>query len=158
MNLRYVHKQIIVFIVMMQLTGVISRGQDPFFQVVPLGAEISNSSLTSMIQDQQGFLLLATSSGLFRWDGQAFFSIRLTDTLPEPDIRSLFQHPDGRVFAGTEDGRLIVTNGNSQSALFVNSQSPITSIISAGEEICLSTYGSGILFLTNDDTIRLTSE
>jgi len=66
-------------------------------------------SILSMLQDRQGFIWIGThSGGLYRYNGyQAVkytHDTRAPNSLPNDRVGALFEDPQGRVWAGTQDG------------------------------------------------------
>ena len=67
--------------------------------------------INSMAQTTDGFLWIATPTGLFRYDG-ARFDTDLSNRLPSPSVRALLAEPDGSLWIGyTFGGASVVRNG-----------------------------------------------
>jgi signal transduction histidine kinase/ligand-binding sensor domain-containing protein len=67
--------------------------------------------ILSIAQTADGFLWLATPTGLFRYDG-ARFDTDLSNKLPSPSVRALLADPDGSLWIGyTFGGVSVVRNG-----------------------------------------------
>ncbi|QYK11607.1 EAL domain-containing protein [Shewanella rhizosphaerae] len=72
---------------------------------VPEG--LSQSTVTSIVEDQYGYVWIGTLNGLNRFDGKAFkhyFSVNDNNSLPSSFIRSLYIDKNGRLLIGTDKG------------------------------------------------------
>src|SRR5579872_5478502 len=58
----------------------------------------------SLIQDRTGYVWVATSDGVFRYDGAFFTGFYAVQGLPSNRTESLHQTPDGTIWVGTRDG------------------------------------------------------
>ena len=58
----------------------------------------------SLMQDRTGYVWVATSDGVFRYDGALFTAFYKAQGLPSNRVESLHQTPDGTIWAGTRDG------------------------------------------------------
>jgi len=58
----------------------------------------------SLIQDRTGYVWVATSDGVFRYDGAFFTGFYAVQGLPSNRTESLHQSPDGTIWVGTRDG------------------------------------------------------
>ncbi|MGE0639969.1 MAG: two-component regulator propeller domain-containing protein [Thermoanaerobaculia bacterium] len=65
---------------------------------------LAGDAIRDLLQDRDGFLWIATSSGLSRFDGVAFESYDTAEGLPSPRIESLAETPDGSLWAATTHG------------------------------------------------------
>ena len=69
------------------------------------------TDIQSMVQTLDGFLWIATSSGLYRFDG-ARFDMELSNRLPSPSVRALFAEADGSLWIGyIFGGASVLRNG-----------------------------------------------
>jgi len=80
------------------------------FGHVPPDAGLSQSVVTDFLQDDQGFLWLATQDGLNRYDGTGFTIFKedpaATNSLRGNFVASLDKAPSGEIWIGTADGGL----------------------------------------------------
>ena len=58
----------------------------------------------SLLQDRTGYVWVATSDGVFRYDGALFTGFHTPQGLPSNRIESLHQATDGTIWVGTRDG------------------------------------------------------
>jgi len=58
----------------------------------------------SLMQDRTGYVWVATSDGVFRYDGALFTAFYTAQGLPSNRAESLHQTPDGTIWVGTRDG------------------------------------------------------
>lgn len=65
---------------------------------------LRNLNITSLVQDQTGFLWVGTQNGLYRYDGAQFQGFGEAQGLPERTIVDLYVGPDGTLWAATTAG------------------------------------------------------
>ena len=58
----------------------------------------------SLLQDQTGYVWVATSDGLFRYDGARFTGFYAAQGLPSNRVESIHQTADGAIWVGTREG------------------------------------------------------
>jgi len=120
--------------------------------------DLSNSMITSILQDNQGFILIATEDGLNRFDGLKFLTFQKNANDPSVItsnfIRTLFVDSKGRLWVGCING-LMLYNSDKQSfeeiKLFRDTvllKPHVTSIIESGKgEIIIATSGQGLVII-----------
>ncbi|MGB0894213.1 MAG: EAL domain-containing protein [Parashewanella sp.] len=127
---------------------------------------LSQSTVTSVVEDHDGFLWIGTVNGLNRFDGTNFKAYYTEDGLPSSFIRSLFVTDEGKLLVGTDRGLAIYNNSNDDFKINNNSfiNKPIWSINSDNNDIIFNTSKSIIktnnkiqkhltLYKENSDTI-----
>ncbi|MCP4591054.1 MAG: hypothetical protein GY842_09935, partial [bacterium] len=62
------------------------------------------SQLWDLLQDSRGYIWIAGSTGLSRWDGLSFVSFTAADGLHNPVIRTIVEDRLGNLWLGTHDG------------------------------------------------------
>lgn len=65
---------------------------------------LPQNSVNAIVQDQAGYLWLATREGLVRFDGVRFTVYGLQDGLPSVEINALCEDHTGTLWIGTSDG------------------------------------------------------
>jgi len=65
---------------------------------------LAGDAVRDLLQDSQGYLWIATSSGLSRFDGREFRNYDRREGLPVPRVETLAETPDGSIWAGTALG------------------------------------------------------
>ncbi len=93
---------LLLFFQLLALAGQTRRFQ-PFSQ-----NDFPHGALTTLLQDQHGFLWIGSSDGLGRYDGTALMEYRHlprdTNSLSNNYIYSLFEAQDGSIWVGTRQG------------------------------------------------------
>lgn len=120
--------------------------------------DLSNSMITCILQDNQGFMWIATEDGLNRFDGLKFLTFRKNSDDPSVItsnfIRTLFVDSKGRLWVGCING-LMLYNSDKQSfeeirllkdTVLLNPH--VTSIVeSAKGKILIATSGQGLVVI-----------
>ena len=65
---------------------------------------LTNLSVTSLLQDREGYIWVGTENGLFRRDGTSFERFDDTDVLKDTTIDSIAEDSSGRIWIGTAQG------------------------------------------------------
>lgn len=83
-----------------------------------IGKELSNQWVSSIIQDNEGFIWLGTQDGLYRYDGNNFISYRYNplkkESLPANWVRDIAQDIDGTFWIGTQGAGLVKFNAQKE--------------------------------------------
>nr|WP_293834249.1 two-component regulator propeller domain-containing protein [uncultured Arsenicibacter sp.] len=86
------------------------------FEHLTVNEGLSHSDAMAVVQDQQGFIWVATNKGIDRYDGYEIkpylLPIDNENGLSNNRVRSLHVSPEGTLWAGTEGGGLNVYNLN----------------------------------------------
>ncbi len=151
MKIRHIILIFLVFMLCIQLQGQ----QVKFFSS---DKDLSNSMITCILQDNQGFMWIATEDGLNRFDGLKFLSFRKNSNDPSGIssnfIRTLFVDSKGRFWVGCING-LMLYNSDKQSFEEIRLlkdtvllKPHVTSIIESGKgEILIATSGQGLVVI-----------
>jgi hypothetical protein len=66
---------------------------------------LNGATVTHMLQDQRGFMWIATGSGLYRYDGYASISVKnapgVATSLPSHDVTAIFEDHRANLWIGT---------------------------------------------------------
>ncbi|MGH9632894.1 MAG: two-component regulator propeller domain-containing protein, partial [Bryobacteraceae bacterium] len=65
---------------------------------------LTNLNINYLLQDQTGFLWVATQNGVFRYDGKSFERFGISEGLPSSNIQSLHETSDGTLWIATRSG------------------------------------------------------
>lgn len=101
-----------------------SFGQDYIFQRLKIENGLSQSTVLSSLQDNEGYMWFATRSGLNRYDGYRFlvYSNDPKDptSISDDAINSIFEDRDGTIWAGTVNGNLNKFNRLTETFTYKN--------------------------------------
>ncbi|WP_224994252.1 two-component regulator propeller domain-containing protein [Cesiribacter sp. SM1] len=85
-------------------TGAFAQTQQDFFKINK-SKDLSGGSVTSITQDSDGFIWIATKSGLSRYDGSTFkVYAESSGGLSADDVSTIFIDSKQRMWVGTIDG------------------------------------------------------
>jgi len=150
-----VHPWVILFILLVALPAHALRpdvgvSQYPVDQWLTAHGLLADS-IRSIVQTRDGYLWLATSAGLNRFDGDRFESF-YKKNVPEMDVdrvTSLLEDRDGSLWIGTEGGGLL-NYRNERFTVFTTSDGISDDYISA-----LAQDGEGNLWIATRDEITI---
>ncbi|MEM6802201.1 MAG: two-component regulator propeller domain-containing protein [Bacteroidota bacterium] len=92
---------------------------DLSFRKLSLEAGLSQSNVTAILKDQQGFIWAGTQNGLNRYDAYQFQSFTSLDGLKEGYVSTLFQSRDGRIWIGNTLGSINILDPVSMELSYV---------------------------------------
>ena len=93
------------------------------FTVYSADEGLAASQVWHVLQDRRGYLWVATTWGLCRYDGVSFSTISVPDGLPSPNVRLALEDEHGTLWIGTNagvasyDGRTVVSYAGRGGAL-----------------------------------------
>lgn len=128
---------------------------------VPEG--LSQSTVTSIVQDHDGYIWIGTFNGLNRFDGKNFKHFYANDTktnLPSSFIRSLLVDKQGVLYVGTNSG-LVVYDKLQESFIpygLSAKESPIWSLDSSNNSLIVGTNKSIIDINNKELTLELSNK
>ncbi|HTY38499.1 MAG TPA: two-component regulator propeller domain-containing protein [Bacteroidota bacterium] len=103
-----------------------SQGRAVDFDRLSLEEGLSESAVSTIVQDHLGFLWFGTQDGLNRYDGHTFVVFRNdpsdSTSLSDNFITSLLVDSKGRLWIGTEDGGLNLLRSDNRSFQRFNSE------------------------------------
>lgn len=106
MNTRFV-LTVLVLLIILRTT---LPGAGGIFEHISTEQGLSQSSVSSFVQDEKGFLWIATQDGLNKYDGYNFTTYRHNPSdptsLPDSHIRTLYKDKTGVLWVGTYNGGL----------------------------------------------------
>lgn len=141
-----------VFLVLVWLPLTLPA-QSYYFENYSVQQGVPNSKVYSILQDDNGYIWLATPSGLSRFDGANFSSYGKEFGLPEKSVRAIFTDSDKNLWIGYDDGNVFVKFDENIVHIINDSINPKGSISDFGEDkkgnIIIATDGSGAFYVKN---------
>lgn len=157
------HKSFIVISILLfcylQVTGI-----DIYVKQVNLPGDVPASRINTLLPDSTGYIWLATTNGLYRWDGLRAINYPAKVSTGPINITALAQDKNGVIWAGCDDGTILRTSGQ-ELTLWRSSDTLINSRINdllfdIGGNLWWGTNGSGLFFYNNNkkEIQRITME
>lgn len=106
--------------------------------------------VNTISQDDQGYLIIGTSEGLYKYNGFAFQSFTTTDSLADNFIECSLKDSKGRIFIGHNNGTISLLQGNKFSIIHLEKYltSKIVALVSdRSDNIYAVSQSSGICIL-----------
>ena len=100
-----------ILTVIMLLTGFAARSQQYYFANYSLDDGLPHSRVNSILQDKDGYIWIASSMGISRFDGHQFNNYTTKDGLGDNKITTLYETKEGLLLAGHENGTLSYWTG-----------------------------------------------
>lgn len=142
----------IIFLYLLVFSGT-AIAQNYYFDQFSVSEGLAQSTVYSIIQDQNDNFWLGTQAGVTQFDGLEFINYTAEDGIAENGVRAVLEDSYGNIWFGHEQGKITRYNGMNfeifeESEIFFNSN--ITSIIedSAGQ-LWFTSQESGVILLTN---------
>lgn len=132
-------------------TATETAGVEFHFEQISLEKGLSQSTVTSIIQDRRGFLWIGTDHGLNRYDGRSIM-VYLPDpgdrfSIGGPRIRCLEEAPTGMIWIGTFESGLSVFNPISGRFEVIRHDGSNPASLSSDRVTALTTDGEGRLWV-----------
>ena len=113
---------------------------------------LAGDAVQNLFRDSRGFLWIATSSGLSRFDGQIFRNYEGAEGLPSPRIHDVAEGPDGSIWVATAGGLArLAPEADAASGPFV--VEPLPDGVAAAQRLLFD--ASGILWIGGERLLRL---
>jgi ligand-binding sensor domain-containing protein/two-component sensor histidine kinase len=132
-------------------------GQILPFRNYSIEVGLSESVAHDLIQDERGYIWVATGYGLNRFDGQRFRQFYEDQGLANNKVNTLFQDSQFRIWAGTETGVSIVRSDSIHTPdnLYPLSSFPILSVFEdADGNMWFGTDGNGVWKMDPDQNLQ----
>ncbi len=143
----------ITFVFLWTFFSLSGYSQNYYFENYSIRQGLPNSKIYDILQDDQGYIWIASPSGLSRFDGDKFITYGMANNLPENSVRALFLDQDKQLWVGFEDGRVYVKNQDVFQLIINDSINPKGEISDISQnlkgEILISTIGSGVFLIRN---------
>lgn len=140
-----------ISIVFLLILSVFAFSQTYYFENYSVRQGLANSKVYDILQDDDGYIWLATPSGLSRFDGDAFKNFGTVDGIPESSIRALFLDSDEQLWMGFEKGNVFLKTKSGfreviNDSLIINGEiSDITQ--NTKGDIIIGTIGAGVFLI-----------
>lgn len=148
-----------VLMVLALFWAVTTQAQRIGFRNYSIQNGLSQSVVTSVLQDESGYVWIGTEYGLNRFNGRTFTSVGLADGLRDLDIRTLAQLRDGRLAVGTETGVDQIDDGRilPLKEAVVVPPGPVTAILEDRDgTLWVGTEELGVFQFSNDTFVQHT--
>jgi len=126
--------------------------QTYYFNYYGVKEGLPQSKVYDVIQDDNGYLWLATESGISKFDGVNFTNYTAENGLAEGGIKALLKDPDGNIWMGHKSGGISFFDGKEIKIHPVSEliSVEITSFLMDNDNILwITTYGNGLIRLDN---------
>lgn len=114
-----------------------------------------------IVQDNEGYLLLGTADGVFKFDGRNSVGLARDNALLRKEISALFIDSRDKIWIGTKQGKVYSLQKNKIDSLnftaFPNEEK-ITSFYELNGSLYIGSYGNGLYVLKNNKLSHFTTE
>jgi len=137
---------------------VFAQSQDIEFERISLPQGLSQTSVFSIVQDQQGFLWFGTQDGLNKYDGYNFSvyhrDILDTTSLSDNYITVLYVDRSGTLWVGTKGGGLNRFVSRTQQFIHYRHNAVDSTSLSSDEVVCIREDRAGALWIGTPDGLN----
>lgn len=91
----------ILFACLLLITGFVAAAQEYSYSNYGIKEGLPTNTLHRIVQDKEGFIWIASESGLIRYDGTHFKTYTVDDGLPSNDVFNLFIDSKSRMWIST---------------------------------------------------------
>src|SRR5437870_4729054 len=99
-------------ILFLWLCALAVHAQVAYLKELQIMRDGSSIKINRVYQDQERFIWVGTSQGLFRYDGYNFQKISGSDSTSHPAVNTIMRAADGRLWIGYEDGAIRILQHN----------------------------------------------
>ena len=126
-------KQLLLVITL--FVSLIAQSQNYYFENYSVNSGLPNSKVYDILQDQKGYIWLATPSGLSRFDGESFKTYGLEEQISESTANALFQDSKNNLWVGFDNGEVYLRDGKTFRLIIGDSINPKNSINDITEDL-----------------------
>lgn len=127
--------------------------QTYYFENYSVQQGLPNSKVYSVLQDKEGYIWIASPSGLSKFDGSNFTSVGEEFHIPEANVRALFLDSKKNLWVGYDNGNVYVKSEGFFYEILNDSINPKGSITDFSEDtkgtVIVTTFGAGAFFIHN---------
>jgi ligand-binding sensor domain-containing protein len=136
--------------------------QQPYFKQISTIEDFGAGQIKCIYQDRLGFVWIGATSGAYRFDGQDFVGLKVSDSILNKSVTAIFEDLNNTLWFGFEDGNILKSDRFQTMVFKPQSELPVNKITSITESenrsLWFGTYGDGIFVYQNDSLIRFNSE
>lgn len=145
-----------IFLYILLLLPINLVAQSPLFNKTTLNINEVNYKIKCLANNKDGYLYLGTDKGVFYYDGFHFIAIALNANEPV-SVTKIYFDKDDNLWVGDNEGFVYFKSFKSKSELSPQTyslKSSISDIIQDNNgQIWISTFGSGIFYLENNEVV-----
>ena len=130
----------------------ITIAQNYIHKKYSVGNGLLHSKVTSVLQDDKGYVWFGTEGGLSRFDGIDFLHFYSSDGLAETSITAMMKAKDGTLWMGHDGGEISVLfpDLSIETIIFPDVDKKVHSIFQDSKgAIWIGTEGSGVVYIEN---------
>jgi len=138
------------------ILSILSYSQTYYFENYSVRDGLANSKVYDILQDDDGYIWLATPSGLSRFDGENFKIFGTDDGISENSIRALFLDSNKQLWLGYEKGNVFLKTESGFREVIndsLNKKGEISDITQNTKgDIVIGTMGNGLFLIENQNS------
>ena len=143
------------FVLLFLFIGVTSiYSQTYHFDNYSVKEGLAQSSIHTIVQDEEGYLWMGTASGVSKFDGQNFVNYTAEDGLAEGTVKSIMIDSVGNIWFGHVDGGVSrLVDGKMELLFSINAD--VTSIMEDGNgNVWIGSFGEGAMKVMNPYSVK----
>ncbi|OYT16290.1 MAG: hypothetical protein B7C24_08560 [Bacteroidetes bacterium 4572_77] len=141
------------FIALWLFLGLGVYSQTYYFENYNIQQGLPNSKIYDILQDNEGYVWVASPSGLTRFDGAHFVVYGNSHGLSEGSVRALYLDTNNHLWIGFESGLVYYKDSTAFHLLIndsINNKGEISDISeNQNGDILVSSYGEGVFLIRN---------